>query len=243
MNIIKFFIFSITTFFLLNITLADTINYQVTKFDNDIREFKSNVRGIRGIRGIRGLRGACSQIQDNFALRLLVPKNTGKTLLSSPTLYWWISQPLENAEFVLIIDKLVEDGDFEFVPPLFKKTVKMSVSEGIQSFPIHDFKLTSGVKYQVSLSISCHIDYPSLDIIAAGSIMQVVPSNQLTTELTTSSKDKWPTIYAKHGIWYDALDELSKQIINSKNSSQLRRTRVELLHQVGLQTVVSAESK
>jgi len=60
-------------------------------------------------------------------MRLLVPKNTGKTLSKNPTLYWWISQSLQDADIVLVIDKLPKDGDFEFSLPLLKKELKLSV--------------------------------------------------------------------------------------------------------------------
>ncbi len=235
MNSIKLIALSLAMFAAINVTALDKISYQGTEFNDNVREFKANVRGIRGIRGIRGLRGTCTQIQDNFALRLLVPKNTGKTLASHPTLYWWVSQPLQDAELVFVIDKLVADNDFEFAPPLVKKELKISISKGIQALPIQDFKLIPGIKYQISLSVSCHKDYPSLDISATGSIIRIKPSAQLTKELKTSSKDKLPLIYAKHGFWYDALDELSKQIQTSKNSGQLRQRRIDLLQQVGLQ--------
>ncbi|MBE9563216.1 MAG: DUF928 domain-containing protein [Proteobacteria bacterium] len=234
MNSIKFITLSLAMFVAINVTALDKIIYQGAEFNDNVREFKADVRGIRGIRGIRGLGGTCTQMQEDFALRLLVPKNTGKTLSPYLTLYWWVSQPLQDAELILIIDKLATDNDFEFAPPLVKKELKISVSKGIQTLPIPDFELVPGIKYQMSLSISCHKDYPSLDVSATGSIIRVEPSAQLTTKLKASSKDKLPLIYAKHGFWYDALDELSKQIQVSKDSSQLRQIRSDLLGQVGL---------
>ncbi|MDM8566355.1 DUF928 domain-containing protein [Candidatus Halobeggiatoa sp. HSG11] len=234
MNSIKFITLSLAMFAVMNVTALDKISYQGAEFNDNVREFKADVRGIRGMRGMRGMRGTCTQMQDDFALRLLVPKNTGKTISSHPILYWWVSQPLQDAELLLIIDKLATDNDFEFAPPLVKKEFKMSVSKGIQALPIPDFELIPGIKYQINLSINCHKDYPSLDVSATGSIIRIKPTAQLTTELKASSKDKLPLIYAKHGFWYDALDELSKHIQTSKDSSQLRQMRANLLQQVDL---------
>ncbi len=236
----------------------DGINYSPVKTGNITRTTKSDVRGlrglrglrgirgIRGLRGIRGIRGACLQLEDDFALRLLVPQRVGKTLEAQPTLYWWASQALVDTEITFVMDKVPEPDNFEFDSPLIKKTFKVSIPAGIQALPFAkilpadkaDFALEQDVEYQWTLLIGCHPDFPSLDIKSTGTITRVAPSAILAkASLSTNSKDL-AYLYAEHGIWYDAIDILSSQIQTQPN---LRVARANLASQVGLIKVAEYE--
>jgi hypothetical protein len=185
-------------------------------------------------------------VKDDFALRLLVPKHTGKTLDAQPTLYWWVSQALSDAQFTLILDKVPENTEnFEFSDPLVEIPLLMSVAPGIQALPLSkikpDFRLEKDVEYQWTLLIACHPEFPSLDIKATGSIMRVEPNAQLSAALSENpSAEKLPALYAQHGIWYNAIGTLSEQILKSQDKG-LRKTRANLLEQVGLSKVANNE--
>jgi Flp pilus assembly protein TadD len=46
-------------------------------------------------------------------------------------------------------------------------------------------------------------------------------------------------IYAEEGVWYDAIDALSRAIEKSPNDAALREQRAALLEQVGLQAAAN----
>jgi len=226
-----------------SVAVVPKISYQSTETGDVTREFKSDVRGLRGL---RGLRGTCKQVKDDFALRLLVPKHAGRTLEAQPTLYWWVSQPLSDAEFTFILDKVPNTDDLEFSDPLIETTLNMSVSAGIQALPFSkvlspeqaNFDLEKDVEYQWTLLITCHPDFPSLDINATGTIRRIGPSTKLKNALETATDEELPYLYAKQGIWYDAMNTLSVQI---QKQPKLHTVRADLLEQVGLQKVADYE--
>lgn len=230
---------------------AEPIQYLAPSTGEITRENKADIRGVRGlrgVRGVRGLRGGCMQIEENFALRLLVPERTGKTLDAQPTLYWFVSQPLSNAEFIFILDKVPLTNNTEFSEPIIKTELKLSVAAGIQALPLakilppakSTFQLEPGTEYRWTLLLSCHTDYPSLDIKSTGTIKRVEFSTELSTAIQQSPSDKLPYFYAKQGLWYNALYELVKQTSEQSNNALSRKALVDLLKQGGLAEVVAS---
>ncbi len=74
------------------------------------------------------------------------------------------------------------------------------------------------------------------DIIAGGSIKRVAPSADVQAKLKQAGAESAAEVYAESGIWYDAIDELSKQIAAKP---ALRGQRAALLEQVGLNAVAA----
>lgn len=229
---------------------AEEIQYLTATTGEITRENKADIRGVRGlrgVRGVRGIRGACTQLEENFALRLLVPEHTGKTLDAQPTWYWFVSQPLTDAEFIFILDKVPLTNNAEFSEPIIKTNFKLSVPAGIQALPFtkilppnkSQFQLETGVEYRWTLLLTCHPDYPSLDIKSTGTIKRIEPSAELSAELQQSSPERLPYLYAKNGFWYNALDELAKQISKQADNNALHKARTDLLKQGGLSEVVA----
>jgi hypothetical protein len=61
-----------------------------------------------------------------------------------------------------------------------------------------------------------------------------VTDSQVPAQLKQASPAQMPALYAEAGIWYDAIDQLSKQISADQSNRQLRERRAALLEQVGL---------
>ena len=203
---------------------------------SDITEWK-NANRSRGVsRGVsrgpsRGIRGACQSISKDFSLRVLVP-GIGNTISEQPTLYWSISQPL-SAQFELTLKPIMPPGSFEFPEPLIDKTVHLSVNKGIQALSLvqHNAKLDINTQYEWSISLVCDSENPSINIFDSGIIKRVEPSNTLNERIKGANERQLPYIYAENGVWYDALDTLSR-LIQKDNS--LSTVRASLLKQGGL---------
>ena len=63
---------------------------------------------------------------------------------------------------------------------------------------------------------------------------QAGDDSQVPAQLKQASPAQLPALYAEAGIWYDAIDQLSKQISADQSNRQLRERRAALLEQVGL---------
>ncbi|RKZ42537.1 MAG: hypothetical protein DRQ49_01635 [Gammaproteobacteria bacterium] len=208
---------------------------------SDITEWK-NANRSRGVsRGVsrgssRGVsRGACQSISKDFSLRVLVP-GIGNTISEQPTLYWSISQAL-SAQFELTLKPIMPPGSFDFPEPLIDKTLHLSVNKGIQALSLvqHNAKLDINTQYEWSISLVCDSENPSINIFDSGTIKRVEPSNFLNGRIKGANERQLPYIYAENGVWYDALDTLSRLI--QKDDNSLSTVRASLLKQGGLSDV------
>jgi hypothetical protein len=77
------------------------------------------------------------------------------------------------------------------------------------------------------------------DAVASGSIRLVEVGDALEDDLRRAGTAGAADVYAKHGLWYDALASLSKRIDSSSRDSRLRERRAVLLEQVGLHSAAS----
>jgi hypothetical protein len=80
----------------------------------------------------------------------------------------------------------------------------------------------------------------SKDSVAGGGIERVAPSPELEARLAAADERNAYRVLAESGIWYDAVDRLSRQIESDQQAS-LREERAALLSQVGLEKVARLE--
>ena len=81
----------------------------------------------------------------------------------------------------------------------------------------------------------------SKDLVASGVIKRIDPDADLKQKLASTTPATLPGVYAEAGIWYDALSVLSDQIETHPEDQTLRRTRADLLRQVGLKKAADSE--
>ena len=70
--------------------------------------------------------------------------------------------------------------------------------------------------------------------MAGARIKRIEPTADLSKALDTTDEARHAFVYAKHGIWYDAIDSLSSSINAAPGDPQLRAQRAALLDQVML---------
>lgn len=145
-------------------------------------------------------------------ITLLVPEHPGVTLQLQPTLYWQVSAPVKVATLIIS-----EQGQ-----ELLRKKLT-DLKPGLQHFSLQGsaIKLSPAKTYQWAIHVAG--EQGGADSAACAHILvQPGISSANVTEL------------ARRGIWYDALDLLSRQIIAQPESLVLRQNRAVLLRQVGL---------
>jgi hypothetical protein len=196
-------------------------------------KFRPVIKGAPSVRVTGGSRGTG---ESSVTLDVLAPDETGITTQEQPSLFWYQSKPA-NAKFELT---LLQDNK---VKPLVQVKIERSTKAGIQRLKLSDYnaKLTPGVEYQWVVALVTDSDNRSKDLVASGLIKRIEPDADLKTKLSSATAASKPGIYAEAGIWYDALSLLSDEIDANPGDQALRRTRADLLTQVGLKTAANSE--
>jgi hypothetical protein len=192
--------------------------------------FKPKVAGAPKDRVGAGIRGTDDDLP---FLTVLASESTGLTTKPQPILYWSVSKPIDKPFiFTLINDEIDQDE------PLLEKTIT-SPGDGIQAFDLgqYDVTLKPDVKYRWFLRIALDPSQPSKDPVASGTIKYLENDAKLAEKLTASKTDekRYPFIYAEEGVWYDAIDSISKLIAQEPDNETLQQQRASLLKQVGLE--------
>jgi hypothetical protein len=97
----------------------------------------------------------------------------------------------------------------------------------------HAVALEPGVRYEWRVSLGAQGEGRSSDVFASGVIRYVEPSAELARALE-AAPGKRAEIYAQHGIWYDALEEVSNRILEEPQNPEWKQARASLLEQIGL---------
>lgn len=188
----------------------------------------------RGRGAPSGRIGGGTRGNGNLELRALVPDHTGLTTQASPSLYWYASAPVKTRVEVTLIGENDDD-------PLLEKTVDGAGKAGIQRLDLakHGVKLKANVDYEWFVTAVLDEQARSGDVIAGGVIKRVGAGEVMQAQLRGAKPNGRAAVFAEHGIWYDALDEVSRDIDKHPGDSALRGQRSALLKQVGLEDVAA----
>ena len=192
--------------------------------------YKAPLRGAPATRVGGGTRSAAAR---TFALSALAPNETGYTTRDKPTLYWYVSETLQKpVELTIISNESLEAA----AKPALELTLQPPLAGGVHALSLeeHGLALKPGVEYQWFVAIVDNAAQRSNDIIAGGTIKRVAETDTVRSDLKVASAASRPALYAAEGIWYDAIDELSRQIGAEPANRRLHEQRAALLEQVGL---------
>ena len=168
-----------------------------------------------------GTRGRCRDLGTQpVEISLLAPNDhTGTTSADRPTFFWEVSQatqaPLEFA--------IVRDNDPD---PLWVEQIPGRAGIARVQLPA-DIRIEAGETYRWSVALVCNRDRRSEDLFAQSWIRRVPLTPQLQQRLqTATSREEMARIYAREGVWYDALAHLYGDMA-------LESERLSLLEQGG----------
>lgn len=162
-------------------------------------------RPPRGYTTSSGPRGGC-EVNGGPQLTLLAPqKHVGQTTSLHPTFAWFVpdSRPFP-IEFMLFY----ESGSGRELK-LVKK-IKLQSSPGIMKLSLPEDKpgLAVGQRYLWQVAILCDPNYPSRDLVVKSEIEIVEMPPAVKRALSaTSDRLEIAELYARAGLWYDALGE------------------------------------
>jgi len=191
--------------------------------------YKPPLRGAPATRVGGGTRNTGSKI---LTLSALAPNEAGYTVSDKPTLYWYLSESLDTPVELTI----TPTGKLhEATPPVLEITLKPPVARGVHALRLgdHGVVLKPGVEYQWFVAVISNPAQRSNDVVAGGSIIRLADS-AIPAQLQQVPQARWAGVYAEGGVWYDAIDQLSRSISATPADRQLRQQRAALLEQVGL---------
>lgn len=171
--------------------------------------------------------GSRGQTSSAIELYVLAPEQLGFTTQSQPKFYWYVSKDVKQPIEITLFDKL---------SVLLKIKLDNGVKAGIQTLNLieHNAKLLPDVKYKWSVSIINDPKQRSADIFSSAGVMLIPETDGLKTKLATTDFKNQALIYAKEGIWYDALASIQNLAENCPTETISDFMRTELLQQVGI---------
>ena len=172
-----------------------------------------------------------------MALFALVPDHLGLTINDQPTLYWYLSEPVQYPIVFTVNDETQ-------VKPIIETTLSLiRPTAGIHGMPLQNLnvKLELDKEYQWFVNLTVDQENPSKDVIAGGRIQRIMPREDLLQRLRKADPDQLTAIYSEEGLWYDALATISDLIQSRPSANEYRKGRNLLLEQVDLMEVVKAE--
>lgn len=154
-----------------------------------------------------GARGCGSYKPGEKLLTALTPSNyLPLTVAEHPTFFWYVPQsPAQALEFTLRDEK-----DEEVI---YKTKLPVPASGGIVSLTLPAGSapaLKEGKMYHWYLAMVCNLDDRTGDTVVDGWIERTSPSAALAEELKNAQPSSLPSIYAKAGIWHEAIATLAK---------------------------------
>jgi Domain of Unknown Function (DUF928)/LysM domain len=155
-------------------------------------------------------RGSCAAPGQKL-VALLPDTNLGQTVADQPTFFWsmpelkpeWQNRKLHSRFRLTTVD--AQDTDID--PPVYE-TEFDSGPVGIHSLTIPK-EIPIGQNLRWTLIIVCDPDDPDGNEYVKGWIRRVEPTPQLAAELEKANLVDYPAIYARAGLWFDALRYLS----------------------------------
>jgi hypothetical protein len=175
--------------------------------------YKPPLRGAPATRVGGGTRSTGTQA---LTVNVLAPNETGLTTRDKPTVYWYVSEPLNTpVELTLTTTEPLKDA----VPTALELTLQPPIAKGVHALRLgdHGVTLKPGVEYQWFVAVVTNPAQRSNDVVAGGGIKRIATADAV-----------------QDGVWYDAIDHLSQRISAHPADARLRQQRAALLEQVGL---------
>jgi hypothetical protein len=163
--------------------------------------YKPPPRGAPGGRVGGASRGTIKVTAPLPTIDLLAPdEHTGLTTSASPTLYFFVSQPVSwQTQFTVSTASQPR--------PLLEVNIPAPGRPGLYSIRMADYpvRLDPGIVYTWSVSVILNPKARSRDIVASASVMRSAAEPTIEAALRAAPSDRRAAIFAQAGLWYDAV--------------------------------------
>ena len=165
-------------------------------------------------------------------LQVLAPEQAGWTTEAQPTLYWHASDGKQfPGEFTL-----TREGEDE---PVVRGRFSASDGAGIQRIELSQFgiSLDEGASYRWSVTL-VDLEHSGADR-ATGGIRRVAPPETLRAISDAAPGPEHLDALERAGLWYDALDLVTRSIERNPGAQNLVARRTAMLARVGIHRLSS----
>ncbi|RCJ41019.1 hypothetical protein A6770_36625 [Nostoc minutum NIES-26] len=159
----------------------------------------------------------------------------GLTTAEHPTFWFYVPylpKNINSVKFVLL-DEKNNSLTKEPIP------ITLSNTPGVirVSVPTTEKPLEIGQYYHWYFLIDCNPQSRSEDIAVEGLVQRIVPNEELTRRLKTTTPRQQVALYAQAGIWQDALTTLGELRARQPQDASLANDWKNLLESVGLENI------
>ena len=161
----------------------------------------------------------------------LLPLNKfGLTISANPTFFAYIPKTTAIAvEFTL------ENAQGKGID---RKTVTLTSTPSIVNVQFEKTSLEVGKEYKWLISVICETGDPE-DTFAEGIIRRIQPESTLLSKLEKATAIERVSLYAKFGIWHEAIAGLVNLRLSQPNSPELKTSWLTLLKSTNLEAIAN----
>jgi hypothetical protein len=162
------------------------------------------------------------------SIEVIAPQSVGLTLGADPVLYWYLPELTKNEVGLRVLSSHSDE-------PILKAKLPTPKQAGLQRVRLadHGLALERDIDYQWFIAIPGNVAAQERDQFAGGGIARIDAPADLAEKLGGAGTER-ASVLVNAGIWYDAVDALSRAIEAAPKDAALVRTRADLLSQVGL---------
>jgi hypothetical protein len=167
-------------------------------------------------------------------LQALAPDHVGLTAEASPTLYWTLSESTD-----LRVELVVTDARAE--APIVDRALD-GAQAGTHALELASLgvSLAPGVTYRWYATLVPDPEERTSEVVSGGAIRRVAPAPELVRRLAEAGPGRRAHVLAEAGLFYDALDTVSRWTAEQPGMPEPRRYREALLRAVGLDEAAAA---
>ncbi len=165
---------------------------------------------------------------------LLVPRQAALTTQSQPSLFWYLSRPVDHEiKLAINLPSLTE--------PIFEMSYNGNEIQGIQRIDLATANVTlhPGMAYELVVKMVLDPQAPANDVYTK-TVIQRIAGRELTEKWAGASLRQRASIAADEGIWIDAIEWISDLIEDQPDQRSLRRDRADLLRFAGFHVVLGS---
>lgn len=167
-------------------------------------------------------------------VQVLAPKHIGLTCQSQPRLYWYLQPGIQSHLRIKL-------SSTNKTVPVLNEYLPTPPSGGIQTLDLaqYSYQLKPGLIYSWQISLDPIPGKSRQQLVSKSAIKFIGPD----AELDATDPHHRPYTAAERGLWYDALDWVSRLVATESDSNYWRHQRADLLNQGNLEAIAILEQR